>query len=95
MVSVILRIIRGSNLRPPAVYRPLQGDFRMRKGASYMGIYLNPGAKKLEKSMNSEIYVDKSGMLAVRNKLLKRMLCREIQKTYDNTTVGDGLEGLD
>lgn len=43
-----------------------------------MGIFLNPGGGKLKISRNSEIYVDKSGMLSVLNKKLnteQRFVC--------------------
>lgn len=40
-----------------------------------MGIYLNPGAGKLKKALNSEIYVDKSGMLAELNRLVNTEQC--------------------
>lgn len=29
-----------------------------------MGVYLNPGVKRFEESISSNIYVDKSGMIA-------------------------------
>ena len=34
-----------------------------------MGIYLNPGSGKFEEALNSEIYVDKSGLIAYTNKV--------------------------
>ena len=43
-----------------------------------MGIYLNPGAGKLQQSRNSEIYVDKSGMLKYLNHVInteQRFVC--------------------
>ena len=35
-----------------------------------MGIYLNPGNKSFQESVCSEIYVDKTGLIASTNKLL-------------------------
>ena len=40
-----------------------------------MGIYLNPGAKKLQKALNSEIYVDKSGIIGYLNKVVDTEQC--------------------
>ena len=43
-----------------------------------MGTYLNPGAGKLRQSRNSEIYVDKSGMLKYLNHVInteQRFVC--------------------
>lgn len=43
-----------------------------------MGIYLNPGKRLFEMSLNSEIYVDKTGMIAYTNKVLcseQRYIC--------------------
>ena len=36
-----------------------------------MGIYLNPGNEAFEESVNSEIYQDKSGLIAFTNKVLE------------------------
>ena len=36
-----------------------------------MGIYLNPGKGKFEEAVNSAIYVDKSGMIAYLNTVVK------------------------
>lgn len=40
-----------------------------------MGIYLNPGAKKLQKALNSEIYIDKSGIISYLNKVVDTEQC--------------------
>lgn len=43
-----------------------------------MGIYLNPGNGKFEMALNSDIYVDKTGMIACMNNILKteqRYIC--------------------
>jgi len=35
-----------------------------------MGIYLNPGKRGFERSVNSEIYVDKTGLIEYTNRNL-------------------------
>lgn len=35
-----------------------------------MGIYLNPGNRSFEKALRSEIYVDKTGLIAYTNECL-------------------------
>lgn len=35
-----------------------------------MGIYLNPGNESFQRALRSEIYVDKTGMIAYTNKVL-------------------------
>ncbi len=75
-----------------------------------MGIFLNPGGGKLKISQNSEIYVDKSGMLSVLNKKLnteqrfvcvsrprrfgKSMIANLISAYYDYTVDDSLFEGL-
>ena len=41
-----------------------------RQEALIMGIYLNPNNRGFSKAINSEIYVDKTGLLSVTNKCL-------------------------
>jgi hypothetical protein len=36
-----------------------------------MGIYLNPGSRRFEQSVNSDIYVDKTGLIAYTNSVLR------------------------
>lgn len=36
-----------------------------------MGIYLNPGNDEYKKAVNSEIYVDKTGLIAFTNRKLR------------------------
>ena len=76
-----------------------------------MGIYLNPGAGKLQMSMNSEIYVDKSGMLAKLNRFInteqrfvcvsrprrfgKSMIANLMSAYYDHTVDGNIFEGME
>lgn len=38
-----------------------------------MGIYLNPGSRMFRESINSEIYVDKTGMIAKTNAVIDTM----------------------
>ena len=43
-----------------------------------MGIYLNPGIEKFQQSLCSEIYVDKTGLIACANRVLgtrQKYLC--------------------
>ena len=50
----------------------------MRLEGIIVGTYLNPGAGKLQQSRNSEIYVDKSGMLGYLNHVInteQRFVC--------------------
>ena len=35
-----------------------------------MGIYLNPRKRAFQRALNSQIYVDKSGLIAYTNKVL-------------------------
>lgn len=37
-----------------------------------MGVYLNPGNRKFERAVSSQIYVDKSGMLALLNSVINK-----------------------
>ena len=53
-----------------------------------MGYYVNPGSRKLKMSLNSEIYVDKSGLLTQTNKLLdteKRFICLTRPRRFGKT----------
>ena len=45
------------------------------QGGSTMGIYLNPNNKNFQKALNSEIYVDKSGLIETTNKRLNTENC--------------------
>ena len=38
-----------------------------------MGIYLNPDSSKFEEAVNSDIYVDKTGLIAYTNSVLHTM----------------------
>ena len=49
-----------------------------------MGSYLNPGSKGFQESLNSEIYVDKTGLIEKTNAVLdtrQKFLC-EPTKTF-------------
>ncbi len=53
-----------------------------------MGMYLNPGANKFRMSLNSEIYVDKTGMLAFLNKVIRtdqRFVCVSRPRRFGKT----------
>lgn len=57
-----------------------------------MGTYLNPGANKLRISMNSEIYIDKSGILAELNRLLnseQRFVCVSRPRRFGKSMVAN------
>lgn len=49
-----------------------------------MGIYLNPGNDAFKESLNSEIYVDKSGLIEYTNRVLgtsrKKHMCQQAAK---------------
>lgn len=45
------------------------------KGAIFMGRYLNPGNRAFQKSIRSEIYVDKTELIAYTNKVLETEQC--------------------
>ena len=47
-----------------------------------MGSYLNPGSKGFQESLNSEIYVDKTGLI---EKTRCKTTCKMVsgQKSYD------------
>lgn len=40
-----------------------------------MGIYLNPGNSEFQRSLNSEIYVDKSALISYTNKVINTEQC--------------------
>ena len=42
-------------------------------GGAQMGIYLNPDSSKFEEAVNSDIYIDKTGLLAYTNSVLHTM----------------------
>ena len=49
------------------MYRNILTQWRVRQ----MGIYLNPGNTAYKEALNSEIYVDKTGMIACLNDVVK------------------------
>ena len=64
------------------------------KAAHLMGIYLNPGNGMFQESLDSEIYVDKSGLLAHTNKVLKtreKYLCVSRPRRFGKTMALDML----
>ena len=53
-----------------------------------MGMYLNPGARSYQIAMNSEIYVDKTGLLAILNRWLEtdqRFVCVSRPRRFGKT----------
>lgn len=75
-----------------------------------MGIYLNPGADMFQRALNSQIYVDKTGMIFALNKVIntercyvcvsrprrfgKSMAANMIGAYYDHTVEADVFKGL-
>ena len=59
-----------------------------------MGIYLNPNFEKFEKSLNSEIYVDKSNLIIQTNALLdteQRFICLSRPRRFGKTMAANML----
>lgn len=59
-----------------------------------MGIYLNPGSKAFEESLNSEIYVDKSGLIGIVNSRIntrQKYLCISRPRRFGKTMAMDML----
>jgi hypothetical protein len=59
-----------------------------------MGIYLNPGNKKFQQALNSEIYVDKSGLILYTNKVLdsaQRYICVSRPRRFGKSMAADML----
>ena len=46
-----------------------------RAGGEHMGKYLNPGCVKFQRSLNSEIYIDKTEMIAYINSVVNTEQC--------------------
>lgn len=59
-----------------------------------MGIYLNPGNRGFQFALNSEIYVDKTGMISVTNKKINsadRFICVSRPRRFGKSTAADML----
>ena len=59
-----------------------------------MGIYLNPGSRMFRESINSEIYVDKTGMIAKTNAVIDTMqkyICVSRPRRFGKTMAADML----
>ncbi len=59
-----------------------------------MGTYVNPGIKRFETALNSEIYVDKSGMLKYLNSVINtknKYVCVSRPRRFGKTTTADML----
>ena len=53
-----------------------------------MGRYLNPGMESFEKSVNSEIYVDKTGIIKYTNRVLNTLqgyICNSRPRRFEKT----------
>lgn len=51
-----------------------------------MGSYLNPGSKRFRESLNSQIYVDKTGLIEKTNKVLnteQKCVCQPSKKIWE------------
>ena len=48
-------------------------SYKMLTGGIYMGSYLNPGNEAFAVALNSEIYVDKTGLLTYTNKVMNTL----------------------
>lgn len=53
-----------------SVFYVMQSGTMRRKGGWEMGIYLNPGNEGFQNAIHSEIYVDKTGLIAYTNAVL-------------------------
>ncbi len=63
-------------------------------GGKAMGIYLNPGSGMFEQSLNSEIYVDKTGLIEQTNRRFKsqqKYLCVSRPRRFGKTMAADML----
>ena len=59
-----------------------------------MGIYLNPDSSKFEEAVNSDIYVDKTGLLAYTNSVLHTMqkyICVSRPRRFGKSTAANML----
>ena len=59
-----------------------------------MGSYLNPGNKGFQESLNSEIYVDKTGFLSYTNKVIdtkQAFICNSRPRRFGKSTTADML----
>ena len=59
-----------------------------------MGVYLNPGSEMFEQSLNSEIYVDKTGLIEQTNRCFKsqqKYLCVSRPRRFGKTMAADML----
>lgn len=45
----------------------------MKQGVEKMGRYLNAGNENFQKSVNSEIYIDKTGLIAYTNRVINTL----------------------
>ena len=61
-----------------------------------MGIYLNPGNNKFREASNSEIYIDKTMLISVTNKMmntLKKNICISRPRRFCKSMAANMLAG--
>lgn len=57
-----------------------------------MGVYLNPGAASFRQARNTELYVDKSGLIAYLNRVInapQRYVCVSRPRRFGKTMAAD------
>ncbi len=57
-----------------------------------MGVYLNPGTEMFSESLRSEIYIDKTGLIACSNKVLgtrKKYVCVCRPRRFDKSVAAE------
>lgn len=62
-----------------------------------MGIYLNPSNEKFQMSLNSKIYVDKSGLISYTNEVMKtaqRYMCVSRPRRFGKSMTLDILTSI-
>ena len=63
-------------------------------GGTCMGSYLNPGSKGFQESLNSEIYVDKSGLIEKTNAVIntrQKFICVSRPRRFGKSMAADML----
>lgn len=67
---------------------------KMLTGGSRMGSYLNPGNKGFRESLNSEIYIDKTGLIEKTNAVIdtrQKFLCVSRPRRFGKSMAADML----
>ena len=66
----------------------------MQKGASFMGRFVNSGNSAFQVALNSEIYVDKTGLLVYTNKVMDttaKFICNSRPRRFGKSITADML----